>query len=37
MTVYDFTVRDSEGELLARYEPTADIKDVRAAVAARES
>ncbi len=31
MTVYDFTVRDREGEVLARFAPTADMKDVRAA------
>jgi glutathione peroxidase len=31
-TIYDFTLTDGKGNVVARFEPTADMDDVRACV-----
>ena len=31
--VYDFTVKDREGNVVSRFEPTVDMKEVKEAVA----
>jgi glutathione peroxidase-family protein len=33
-TVYDFNVKDREGKVVARFEPTVDMEEVKKAVAA---